>query len=346
MEREDVTRVAWMSLYPEALRLKLGNAIPPQMALVHPTNRCNHNCVGCEYARVHTRDAAELDEGRMLTLIDEIADLGAVSILFTGGGEPMMHRGFCAAVEKAKGRGLSIGVFTDGAFLFRRQSECLARNASFVRISIDATSAATFASVRGVRPSQFQHVKRAVKELAAAKRGVGSRLQIGLKFLVRPSNIHEIPSFPELAKELGAESVQYKLLRNGPDEPDAEQVARARALIETATNSCPEGVRVSGALPRKEIVVDTPCWLSPLRVVVSAEGDVHICNYFSHRRETHTFGNIYRQRLSDIWFGDAHRRSLASIDSSQCRLYDCRFHALNGRLADLTANHREQLDFL
>ncbi len=362
MKNSDIARMSSLSFYSEALRLKLGHEISPRMAIIHPTNRCNHNCTGCEYANIHKRSpefeagslriideswlAAEIESTRLLGLINEIADLGTTSILFSGGGEPTLHPSFDKALEEAKKRGLLIGIFTNGTAVNQQLAEVIAQNATFIRVSIDASTAETYAAIRQVSLSAFNQLKSAVGRLVAAKAHSGSKLQIGLKFLIRPCNLEEIISFVGLAKELGVESVQYKPIRNTTKDKElnSKEVQTAQKLIEHARSAHPD-IKVQGGVST-EIRVKVPCWITPLRVVVSAEGDIHLCNYFNHRRQTHTFSNISHSLLKDIWFSDAHRQALANIKLSECELYDCRFHKLNVELSDLVENHRDQLDFV
>ena len=90
-----------------------------------------------------------------------------------------------------------------------------------------------------------------------------------------------------------------------------------------------------------------PCFLTPLRVVVDGRGDVVLCNYFNHRRQAHTIGNINTDNLKDIWFGKQHRQALKrGIDPSGCAYFDCRFHQLNKELAQIVNHDRKYYDFV
>lgn len=348
MQNNDIARMSPLSFYSEALRLKLGHKISPRMAIIHPTNRCNHNCTGCEYANVHKKRSSEIEGSRLLKLINEIADLGTASILFSGGGEPTLHPSFGKVLEEAKKRRLLIGIFTNGSAINQQLAEVIAQNATFIRISVDASTTATYVAIRRIDSSAFDQLKSAVRRIVAAKDRLDSNLQIGLKFLVRPCNTGEIISFVSLANELGVESVQYKPIRNADEDLNPEQAQTSQRFIEQVKeqtrNVCP-GIKVEGGVSA-EIKVRVPCWITPLRVVVSAEGDVYLCNYFNHRRQTHTFGNINEKSLRDIWFSDAHRQALVGIRISECELYDCRFHELNAELLSLVEKCRHQLDFV
>ena len=334
-----------LSYYPEALRLSRDQPISPRMAIVHPTNLCQHRCADCEYASTRECPAppASMDPDRLLGLVDEIADLGAAGLLFSGGGEPTLHPALPVAIARAADRGLSVGLFTNGVKMSPNLLEVLVRKAAFVRISMDAATAATYRAIRGV--DHLEPVKNNVRALVSA-RLAGSSLEIGLKYLVRrePDNIAEIPAFCALAEKLGVDNVQFKPLRQGAGEPSAADMHAAQALI-SAERTQTRRLKISGGMSDSEINAPA-CWISPLRVVISADGGVHLCNYFRHRQSTHTFGNINEKPLAEIWFGPEHREALKRIDPAQCGLYDCRFHKLNRELSDLVKNHRAEFDFV
>ena len=345
MDTSDVGKWSHLGLYSVVRLLPRGIAIAPVMAILHLTNRCNHLCQGCEYADLHHKDVAEFDQHRLLTLIDEIAELGSGSVLITGGGEPTLHPAFAEALERMHAQGLLAGLFTNGTRIDDALAAVLVRCACFVRVSVDAATAESYAALRGVPPSALDLALSGVKRLLEARRASGSKLEIGLKFLVRQSNIAEIGPFVALAESLGVDNVHFKPLRGGPAEPADEQSKQAQQLIDEARIRHP-GMKIAGHMPPHQITVQNPCWISPLRVVISAEGDVHLCNYFHHRRQTHCYGNIYQASLRDIWFSEAHRKALASIKTCECERFDCRFHKLNVQLRELVENCRPQLEFV
>jgi len=329
--------------YLEALRLDLGTMISPRMAIVHVTNRCQHSCTDCEYSALHSPDAQEIEGERLMTLIDEIADLGSVSILFSGGGEPTLHPMLGDALKKTSGRKLSCGLFTNGGIIDSKLADSIVENCAFVRFSIDAAHPETYAQIRGITPASFWKLLETVESIIEIRKRAHSQVEIGLKFLIRTNNLGEIPEFITLAEKLGVQNVQFKPLRNAPGVLNKDDSEQARKMIEKAKKKKGHTVRIQGGIA--DIKVSTPCWISPLRVVISAEGDVHLCNYFNHRRDTHTFGNIYRKELKELWGSEAHRDALDMISSGECALYDCRFHHLNEMLKSLIKK-RAGFDFV
>ncbi len=93
--------------------------VGPEQVVIDATNRCNNNCLPCwtnspllgEFGPPAQWHRQEMPSDQLLRLIDELADLGAKRIRFSGGGEPLLHPEIFAAVERVKQRGM-IGAMT------------------------------------------------------------------------------------------------------------------------------------------------------------------------------------------------------------------------------------------
>ncbi|MBN1351465.1 radical SAM protein [candidate division KSB1 bacterium] len=348
MDKLNITNSNVLRLYREALRLKQGEKISPWMSLIHLTERCNHNCYGgdCEYADIRSsKNIHELNRDRALLLIDEIRELGSLSILFSGGGEPMLHPAFAEVIERAQSNGLMVGIFSNGSLIEKYN---LAPNivdyATFIRVSIDAASPATFSTVRGVSGSGFKKVIAGVTSLVEERTRKKKNIDIGLKFLISKMNIEEISDIIELGLKIGVDTIQFKPLRGGKNEMNQNEISRAKQLIKNAKLAHPNFI-IGGTDDKRHDLI--PCFLTPLRAVIDGRGDVMLCNYFNHRRYTHKIGNVYHKKLTDIWFGPEHRAVLQKgIDTKGCTLYDCRFHELNKELSYIIDNFGKTLNFV
>ena len=329
------------TLYFKALELTKKRAVKPISAIIHPSNKCSHRCEGCEYLKLHA-GKEELDEADLVSLINDIAELGAHSIIFSGGGEPIMNKGFVRALEQAKRNGLSAGILTNGSGIDAPTAEAIVENASFCRISVDASTAETYASIRNVPVESYYRLQKNVDNIVDLKKKRGSNTKIGLKFLVRKSNLEEVASFIVLSEELGVDNVQFKPVRNFENPPSENELENVEKVLEDERKKS-RSVIILGTMARTKATMK--CFLSPLRVVISADGNLQLCNYFEHR-SSHCYGNVRERRLKDIWFSPQHRKAMDSIKVEECGHYDCRFHGLNRRLAEMVANQREKFDFV
>ena len=76
-----------------------------------PTDKCNLNC---EWCSVKNRGNNELDVDQCKQVIDTYAKLGAKSMELTGGGDPLMYDQLPDIISHAVGRGLAVGLITNG----------------------------------------------------------------------------------------------------------------------------------------------------------------------------------------------------------------------------------------
>lgn len=310
-----------LSHYAQVRAIRAGVIPPPRMAVVYPAYGCNLDCVGCEYAADNAGGFSFLPPPRLLSLMDELADLGVESVEFCGGGEPLLHKGIVDAVLHGAARGLRFGVLTNGTHLPPRFLDEALPHFAYVRFTFDAADAGTYARARPAKAqSPWSDLLRNTRAVLAARRG--SPREVSIKFLVSKVNLHQVGEAAALARDLGADSIQFKALRADPAELDA---AEATAVEETIQSLRREHAPFPVLGSVGKIVMTRACELTPLQVTIDARGDVFLCCYFSHRRSSHEIGNLLRQPLASIWGSERHRAAIAGIQPSACSRFDCRF---------------------
>ncbi|MCQ5375911.1 MAG: radical SAM protein, partial [Methanomassiliicoccales archaeon] len=81
------------------------------------TTECNLQCVHC-YANAGLRSLTELHTKEAMKLIESVAEIGARSIVFTGG-EPLMRKDLFELVEFARDHHLFVIIATNGTLIDR-----------------------------------------------------------------------------------------------------------------------------------------------------------------------------------------------------------------------------------
>ena len=79
------------------------------------TYRCNMHCAFCE-ASAGEKSVDELDTGEATTMIDDLSRMG-VRRLVLSGGEPLMRPDLPEILAHAAGRGMRLGLVTNGFFV-------------------------------------------------------------------------------------------------------------------------------------------------------------------------------------------------------------------------------------
>jgi radical SAM protein with 4Fe4S-binding SPASM domain len=339
----DLNATRILTLYDRARDINKGFMPPPRMAIIYPNYRCNDECPGCEYAMINHRDKSQMDVSRFLTLLDELRDIGVDAVELCGGGEPTLYPHLNDVIMHGRKRGLSFGLLTNGSRLCGKTAFVVARELSYVRISLDAATDATYLKVKRPTDTTFSTVITNIKDIMRLRDRLNSPLLISIKFLVSQLNRHEIRDAFELAQKLKVDSLQFKALRQSAFSLTPQQQDRAAAQIRRLKKAYPK-LNVLGGVDK--ITATGRCWLSPLQTTIDARGDVFLCCYYLHRRARHCIGNIYKNSFRDIWGSPRHLRVISAIRPAECNLLDCRFVNYMNVLKPLLEDSRHQIDFI
>lgn len=122
--------------------------VHPIYALLKVTNRCSSKCVYCGHAGV-TDKAGEASTELLRDILDQLADVGTVSVNFTGG-EPLQRRDLPELVSYARRRGVFPILLTNGLLLRRREAELREAGLGMVIVSLDSIHPEAYQATRGV----------------------------------------------------------------------------------------------------------------------------------------------------------------------------------------------------
>jgi radical SAM protein with 4Fe4S-binding SPASM domain len=205
------------------------------------TYRCNEKCSHC-YLDVLPPGAkvpGELSTEEAKRVIDELAELGALTLSFSGG-EVFLRKDIFEISKYARKKGFAVRYFTNG-ILIKPQiaDEIAAIKPVVVELSVYGVDAVTHDGITQV-PGSYELTIRAVKLLL--ERGVRSLI----KTPVMKENIHQIDALKELATDLGI-TFQYDLtitpkhtgdlspLRHRPSDDQLLDFLRDRISADTFT---------------------------------------------------------------------------------------------------------------
>jgi MoaA/NifB/PqqE/SkfB family radical SAM enzyme len=184
---------------------------PPVLVTIDPTNFCNLKCSWCNAKKV--REQPNIISLDMLeALIEFLADWGVKTVCLAGGGESMLHpdieRIMLALVESH----IRFGIVTNGTHLLDTASILLA---DWVGVSVDAASRTTYKQAKGLdRFGDVVHYMRTLIRRAKGRDMPLGKLSLGngvmWKFLVHPSNVHEMFIAAEHAKEIGCKGIHFR----------------------------------------------------------------------------------------------------------------------------------------
>jgi radical SAM protein with 4Fe4S-binding SPASM domain len=269
---------------------------PPTRVYVDLTNACPMRCRHCyNSSGVATDD--ELSDDEVRALIDQVKDIGASSLIFSGG-EPMARSGFMQLTSYACMRGLAVTIMTTGSQVTPESARALAQLRVRIKISLDGVTSATHDALRG--QGAFAAALRGIRLLQSA----GNK-DLVVHYTVHQRNLQELSSLPLLLAELGLRNTVVGLVKPvgrargdsslliplsmvGKASDEITNLSRSQAV---SLQNYPSGARSTFGCPNDRLSVTADGWVTP-------------CAFLGQEfRE----GNLRQHPLDVIW-----RRHLAN----------------------------------
>lgn len=321
------------TLWPAAIRVANGNVLDsPIVVDLDPTTVCDLACPEC--ISVPVLNKGGFTANRLDSLAIEIADAGVRAVVLIGGGEPLAHSGISRVIQTLTSRGLHVGLVTNGTLL-GHHLDVIASKIDWVRVSIDAATAATYQRIRPSRkgPNMFPRVLRNMLRLSRRRTGA-----LGYSFLalfredaegrIVFSNLHEIARAARIAKRLGCDYFELKAALDmnhyiiDPSKASLELISRelsTATMLEDQHFAVLVSSSMAALLKREDRVQNKQyqrCSVAELRTLITPTG-VYVCPY--HRgNPKFQIGDAVKNSFKQIW--DAANRGVVNPQ------HDCLFH--------------------
>ncbi len=305
----------------------------PRSLYLETTSRCNSLCETCILTFGGREPQKDLAWEEFRCVVDRFAALERV--LLHGIGEPLLNRDLPRMITHLKGRGATVLFNSNAITLTRRLGRALVdAGLDELRVSLDGTTAATYARVRGV--DAFAKVIGNLVQFVEVKREAGAaHPRVSLWFTALRDNIEEIPGLVLLATRTGAAGIYLqRLVYNGLGLATKEQSLYGRlpkreaALIrdtECAARAAGLSFSASGAAAPEISLTpshDDRPWSQCRRpwslVYVTVHGNVLPCciaPWITEHYDGIVLGNLYRESLEEIWWGDRYRDFRSAIQT-------------------------------
>jgi MoaA/NifB/PqqE/SkfB family radical SAM enzyme len=310
-----------------------------------PAGGCNHRCTFCGLDFMGYQGRF-LDREVLGARLTELAQLGLRSVMYSGEGEPLLHRDLAAIVHRGKGCGIDQAITTNGVLLRPELAERLLPCCEWIKVSCNAGTRDTYAALHGTRAEDFDRVRANLAEAARQKTRRGDRCVLGVQLLLLPENRGEVVALARWAREAGLDYLVVKPYSQHPRSITTryagvrydEDLALADELAALSTSSFAAIFR-RRAMARWD-AGDRPysrCLALPFWSYVDSGANVWGCSMFLGD-ERFLYGNLREQTFQEIWEGERRRSSLAwvegELDAGTCRV-NCRMDAINRYLRDL-----------
>jgi len=334
MDRKDIYKIKIQRL----LKWSKGGKTGPVKIDIEPTHTCNLNCMFCWTRSEERLSACQYDklltEKRILEIIDEAAELGAVEWQIAGGWEPIVKPNLLVEVaEKIKSYGM-YGCITTNGTLFSEKivKKLVEMEWDEILFSLEGANAETHESLTGVNGS-FNKSTNAMKMFKKWKGTLGSKKpDYSFHAVLTNRNYKQLVDMIVLGKEMGCTGVNFEPLTVWSeigrtlklDEGQREEVKNyAKEALKVAKKLgmhtsakdllMTELVKKEGmdkilrdksesmARKNKNPFLNAPCFEPWLSMEIRVNGRVAPCRICDFDSNCET---VYDKPLEKIWFGN------------------------------------------
>lgn len=250
------------------------------------TSACNAKCPFCFQGTHLLSDNEMMSFKRIVTLLDELRELGTYYIGFSGG-EPFLRSDFLDILEEAKKRLFKLSIITNGMLLNEDKIKRLAAiGIERVTISFHSCNPDNYCRCFGINdPKMVGRVSNNISALL--KNGIST----GAAITITDINIRDTKKTTLFLEQLGLsrEDINYNMLLEGKSQikdllPDHRDIVEIEEYLNTKK------------LWNRRML----CSAGTISCSIDSKGDVYPCTFFNA-----SAGNINQQSLSEIW-NDSH----------------------------------------
>lgn len=299
----------------DSLSKDVDNIMPPVHIRIKPTNACNHNCRYCAYKVDNLqlgKDMAKQDfipKGKMLEIIDDIADMGIKAVTFSGGGEPLYYPYLLDALRKLSKTSVKFAAITNAANLQGEIAEIFANHGVWLRISMDGWDDASYSFYRSAPKGEFAKILNNIRNFKA----LGGKCYLGVSLVVDRKNATHVYEFIKKIKSAGVDNVKVSpcIVSNDGKENDKYH----RPIFGIVKKQLKDALEDLG--DHKFEIFDsyhelndefdkryTWCPYLQILVVIGADLNIYSCQDKAYNLKEGCIGTIKNRSFKDFWFSD------------------------------------------
>jgi radical SAM protein with 4Fe4S-binding SPASM domain len=179
----------------DALSTKAARLRRPEGVTFELTYGCNLRCVHC-YNPTHRALPQELTTSEICRLLDQIAEMGVLTVTFTGG-EPSVRPDIEHIFRHARRQGLVLNLLTNATHI----------TPTFAILLKEVEIAQIYVSIYGATETIYERMTRIAGSYQQFRKGLAflaeDKLPVNVRMPVTTINYHEIPACRQIVESLG-----------------------------------------------------------------------------------------------------------------------------------------------
>lgn len=322
-----------------------GKNISPIYLEIATSGSCNYRCTYCALDFMEYQPRF-LKTDILKKRLSEMARLGVKSIMYSGEGEPLLHKDIAEIINHTKSLDIDVGLTTNGVLLNKELIDQSLASISWVKVSI---SGATKETYRKIHQSKADDLDKVIKNMSYAVKSRiknGHKCVLGMQLLLLPENSRDVKMLAEIARDIGldylvikpysqhpfSKTTRYKNIKYDKylklaDELEAFNTDKFNVVFRTNT------MKKWDERSRNY----KHCYALPFWSYIDAGGNIWGCSIYLGKKEF-LYGNIYKQNFKDIFNGlkrsKAIKMAAQKLRVKNCRV-NCRMDEINRYLWEL-----------
>ena len=306
-----------------------GEITPPIHIRIKPTNVCNHNCSYCSYQNSYGQLGKDMKfrdkipPAKMKEIIGDCALMGVKALTFSGGGEPLLYKGFENVIDDAHEFGIKTAILTNGVLLKGKMLETAMRCCSWIRISMDGWDRKSYAEYRGCPEKDWDKLLRNIHDAAQ----IQSNCVVGVNIIVDGKNVPHLYQLVKMVHDLGVKSIKLSpcIMSNDSKENNDMHFAIRPIFLEQLRKIWAAGIPVYNSYHRQLDGFEkryTWCPYIQILPIIGADQNVYSCHDKAYNKDSGLLGSIKNKRFKDFWHDG--KEKFYKINPSK----DCNHHCV------------------
>lgn len=321
---------------------------------------CNLSCTMCFRHTWIDETTGMLKLDAFMDVLNDAEAMEYVHTVFLGGmGEPLMHPDIETMIRAAHEKGKNVELITNCTMLTESMSERLiSAGLNKIWVSMDGFSKDIYESIR--INGKFGKIVEHIEAFNRVNEKLGANAKVGITFVAQKSNIQQLEALPDFVEKYNISDINISnVIPNTENAEDEILYAKvitnyfsplrgditdylkydipAMDLTKPGVEEAYEAVKPilnKSKIPEGRNTRDVPyCrFVNEGHVFVRWDGNIAPCMGILHSSYTyflsekravyhHSFGNIYEQKLSEIWNSQEYsnfRQRVINFDFSPC----------------------------